>query len=475
MRRARLTGRSGCCRRRLRARWPLAFCNDLRDCCSLAFAGDDIGLIGTPWLLARPVLPGDGKLAFGFALLQWFMRNGVVAAGVRDAAPRAQSPTQRRASTAQAYARMLFSTVQRRELRLLARDRNYMVQALILPALIVGMQLLFSVGTGALDQVLGNTSHLAALAFGVAAYTLAFSSTQTINGEGHALWILYSVPHSLESVLAQKAKLWAAVAAIYPVLIFAVALVTTRDISAEFVALALIVLAGVPIVAVMGTAIGVFASDPLEQDIQRRIKISYLYLYMVLASLYAYAIYAPVAWQRVATIVLSALLAAALWQKARDHFDYLLDPAASPPSRVSVSDGLIAALVFFVLQGVILLVPIWRGQVPTANTVWVAFCVAGAVTYGAMRLVYWRARTEGVPRGGLRAAPRPEFLARFRAALTHPTSPTPRRRARRSCAASPIARPRPARCPPRWRRSRIAGSGRAGRCRRTWSPRRCGA
>jgi membrane protease YdiL (CAAX protease family) len=91
-------------------------------------------------------------------------------------------------------------------------------------------------------------------------------------------------------------------------------------------------------------------------------------------------------------------VAVALWQKARDHVDYLLDPAASPPSRVSVSDGLIAALVFFVIQGLILLIPFWRGQAPSANVVWVAFCLAGAVTYGAMRLVYWRAHTQGIPR-----------------------------------------------------------------------------
>jgi ABC-2 type transport system permease protein len=345
-------------------------------------------------------------VALGFALLRWLMRNGVVAVGVRDAVPRTQMPATRSASRARTTASALLSTVQRRELRLLARDRNYMVQALVLPALLVAMQLLLNVGTGALGTILGNTSHLAALAFGVAAYTLVFATMQTINGEGHALWILYCVPHSLESILAEKAKLWAGVATLYPILIFAIAAVTTGEVSREFIAVVVVVLAGVPILAVIGTAIGVFACDPLEQDIQRRVRITYLYLYMLLASLYAYAIYAPTTWQRVGMIVLTALVAAALWQKARDHFDYLLDPAASPPSRVSVSDGLIAALIFFVIQGVILLIPFWRNQAPSANVVWIAFCVAGGVTYGAMRLVYWRARTEGVPRLLGEGAPR---------------------------------------------------------------------
>jgi ABC-2 type transport system permease protein len=33
----------------------------------------------------------------------------------------------------------------------------------------------------------------------------------------------------------------------------------------------------------------------------------------------------------------------------------------------------------------------------TPNTAWVAFCSAGAITYGLVRLIYWRARTADVP------------------------------------------------------------------------------
>ena len=53
--------------------------------------------------------------------------------------------------------------------------------------------------------------------------------------------------------------------------------------------------------------------------------------------------------------------------------------------------------------------------------------------------------------------------------------PTPPGRLRRSCAASPIARPRPACCLPRLRQSRIAATGKAGRAKYISSPRRCGA
>jgi ABC-2 type transport system permease protein len=39
-----------------------------------------------------------------------------------------------------------------------------------------------------------------------------------------------------------------------------------------------------------------------------------------------------------------------------------------------------------------------NGHTLTAPMVWIAFTAGGALTYGVMRLTYWRARTAGVPR-----------------------------------------------------------------------------
>jgi hypothetical protein len=136
--------------------------------------------------------------------------------------------------------------------------------------------------------------------------------------------------------------------------------------------------------------------------VQKRVRITYLYLYMLIASFYAYAIYASTLWARVATMVLTALVALALWQKARDRFPFLLDPDAAPPARVSLADGLIAALMFFVLQALISLLALAtetdKSRTLTPATVWVAFTAGGAITYAVMRLIYWRAQTAGVPR-----------------------------------------------------------------------------
>jgi ABC-2 type transport system permease protein len=160
----------------------------------------------------------------------------------------------------------------------------------------------------------------------------------------------------------------------------------------------------VPIFAVIATALGVFGCDPLATEVQRRVRLTYVYLYMTLASLFGLAVYASTVWQRIEVVVLTTLLAVALWQKARDQLDYLLDPTATPPSRVSVSDGMIAALMFFVLQATFFLVARNLGHAGVAIAVWIAFCTAGAVTYAVMRFVYWRIGTAGVPRvfaGGL--------------------------------------------------------------------------
>jgi ABC-2 type transport system permease protein len=85
-----------------------------------------------------------------------------------------------------------------------------------------------------------------------------------------------------------------------------------------------VVLLGVPVFAVIATALGMFACGPLDQLVQRRLHPSYVYLYMLLASLYAFAIFAGSIWQRTGFVVLTALRGLALWQKARDHLPFCL-------------------------------------------------------------------------------------------------------------------------------------------------------
>jgi ABC-2 type transport system permease protein len=339
--------------------------------------------------------------AVGYAVLHRQLRDGVAAAGARESA---RGPRTASRPAGKATIRLPFSPVQRRELRLLSRDRTFLVQTLLLPLLIVGMQIFVFAKANIFVGAMEHPETLAAASFGLAAYTLMTSAFQTLNAEGQALWILYTVPQSLEDVLWEKAKLWASVATIYALLVFVVAAALAREISLPFIGSAAIVLLGVPIFAVIATVLGVFGCDPLATDVRSRVRVTYVYLYMTLASLFGLAVYASTVWQRIAVVVLTTLLAVALWQKARDQLDYLLDPTATPPSRVSVSDGMIAALMFFVLQAMVFVFARNVGGAGTTTAVWIAFCTAGAVTYAAMRFIYWRIGTAGVPQvfaGGL--------------------------------------------------------------------------
>jgi ABC-2 type transport system permease protein len=345
-------------------------------------------------LLAAEVV---AVVAIGSALTWLQLRNGVVAAGAREGVARRPRAMPRAAAAVPPGWWSALPAVQRRDLRLLGRDRTVLAQAFVLPVLVVGMQVMIGPQS---DYIRGfpPTPAVAAVAFYLAAFTLMQPSFRVLASEGRALWVLYTLPHSLADIVLQKAKLWTFIAFVYPAIIFAIVFAMGRHIPAEFVMSAIVALAGVPIFALVGVSLGVFAFDALAQEEQRKVRVTYVYLYMLLGSFYAYAIFISDIWQRLALMILMALMAMALWQKARDHFEYLLDPSASPPSRVSLSDGLMAALTFFVIQGVAVVFQTAALKFPLGGrTIWIAFFVAGAITYGVVRFIYWRAGTQGVP------------------------------------------------------------------------------
>ena len=332
----------------------------------------------------------------GVRLLGHQLRHGVVAGGARESSRDAPvSRVEAAVSSGSRVGRML-SAVQRRELTLLGRDRNFLVQSLVVPLLIVGGQILLG-SSGVATSMWKDPNVLASVAFGLAAYSLSMSAFQTLNTEGHALWLLYTFPHSIEDVLKDKAKLWGVITLAYPIVMFTVGAVLTPTLDWKFLGAMLTAFLGIPIYAFIAVALGVFGSNPLEQQQNHKVKPEYVYLYMALAGLYVYAIVTPNPAQRLVFMVLTLLLAFALWQKARDQLPYLLDPDASPPPRVSTSDGLIAVMLFFVAQAIASAVIIGRGRV-TGAAVLIAFTIGGAVTYALMRFVYAKSKTEGVPR-----------------------------------------------------------------------------
>ena len=337
------------------------------------------------------VVEVGSALWIGLAVLAHQLRNGVVAAGSRETRrPAASCTAAADRAPRGSRASLMGTVVQRRELRLLSRDRSFLVQTLVLPVVIVFSQIIFQGRLHGSSLTSISNATVASIAFGIAAYTLMMSAFQTLNSEGGALWLLFTIPRSLESILREKARLWSVLALAYPITVFISAVVIKQRADLELLGFAAIVLLGVPIYASIAVSLGVFGCDPLAQEVRTKLRPTYVTLYMMLAGLYTYAIFASEWWQKIVLIVLSSLLSLALWQKARDELPYLLDPAASPPARVSTSDGVIAAMIFFVIQGITLAIFLAAAQHITGRAIVTAYVVAGAATFGLFRLVYWR-------------------------------------------------------------------------------------
>jgi membrane protease YdiL (CAAX protease family) len=288
--------------------------------------------------------------------------------------------------------------LQRRELRLLSRDRNFLVQSLLLPIIIIGTQLVFN---GAIDKAgdLGADPRLlAALAFGIGAYVLMLSAFQTLNREGQSLWMLYTFPRTLESMLKEKAQLWAVLACAYPLAVYAAGLALAAKLDAHLISLIILTLAGIAIFAVIAVSLGVWACDPLAEEATQRVRPTFVYTYFVLTSFYTFALYTQEWHIKLAVIVLMSALALSLWQKARDALPYMLDTTASPPPRVSAADGMMATLLFFAVQLIVLFILHDPGKQPAMSHIAIAFAVAGSITYALARLIYWRTHATGVPR-----------------------------------------------------------------------------
>ena len=198
---------------------------------------------------------------------------------------------------------------------------------------------------------------------------------------------------------------------VYALTVLAICAWHIRSFESADLSYTLVALAGVVIYSFIASGLGMLATDPLEVEVKRRIRPGMIYLYMILASLYGYALYSHSTWARLGQIVLSSLLAYALWQKVRDRAPFLLDAVSMPPPRVSLADGLMAALGFFVLQGVLTLFfgGIIRGPAGSSPS---PYSSAGALVVAFTLLMFLRARVVGVlsavgitgPRDGRRAA-----------------------------------------------------------------------
>ena len=343
--------------------------------------------------------------ALSLALLQQLLSHGVVGDGVRESGRRAPLPVEVERDGRLARWSDRLPPMWRRDLRLLSRDRNFLIQTLLLPVILVGGQVLLNGGMPALRVLSSNGPALAGVAFGAAAYALMLSAFQVLNNEGGGLWLLYTFPQPLEKMLLQKARLWGVVTLIYPTVIIGAGAIFLDLADWPFAAAAGKAFLGLPVFAMIAVSLGIFACDPLGETPSSRLRPTFLYLYFLLAGAYGWAVVSSEHLQSLITIGLLALFAMAIWQKARDELPFLLDPTMSPPPTITLADGLVATLLFFSLQSLANL--FMRGVAVDGEidetAVLASYTLSGAATFVLVRYSYWRLRTQGVPK----------FLERF--------------------------------------------------------------
>jgi ABC-2 type transport system permease protein len=262
-----------------------------------------------------------------------------------------------------------------KEWRALLRDRRTRAQAFFGPLLLFAMQ--FVLNPSLARALTSNARHAATAAFAVSAFSLTTSAFAALASEGPALYWLYMAPVPLGRALLEKLCVRGVVSAAFGLLVFVVAWVTTPSLLVPSLPYAALALVGIALYAVIAVGIGTLGTDVLEPEPRRRVRPGGIYLFMLLAALFAHAIYTPSWWAKLVQLVLSALLAFAVWQKLVERLPFLLDPTEAPPPVISVADGVMAALAFFVLQSLFGLALGDDEQAP-ALTLLIAFVCSGS-------------------------------------------------------------------------------------------------
>lgn len=314
-------------------------------------APDLVRNLPTAWpvsLIERPLV-GAGLclalalIAMGLAIevTTWLLRHGTTRSD--GAAPQARGSARwhRAAGT--------FRGLLGKELRLLLRDRNFLVSTLVVPVVMIGLQLFLNRRVGRLSS--GSGQWHATAAYVVGAYSLTTGCFRVLAGEGRALWLLFAQPVDIAAALRRKVAMWAGLGLTFGLgTLFA--LTATRG-APSFLALlsdVLFVAAGIWIASHLAAGIAALAANPAIDHVRPNIGARFSYLYLFLAATYTAGLQSPLLTTRITALVVLGTAVAALWLRVRDRLPYLLDPEPPPERNLSLYDAALAALVFFVAQ-----------------------------------------------------------------------------------------------------------------------------
>lgn len=343
--------------------------------------------IGLKAVVLLPLF-GVGAVLFTVVGGAFLLRDGLVAS-------MSENQGARKASFEAVPARPFLRAVAWKEFLSVVRNRTRLGQTLIAPIILGGVQLLMN------PTLLSDLRHAprvaAAVAYMIAALSLSGGATGALIAEVSAFWLLFTVPRSLDELLFAKATLWAFVATLLSFVVFMGLVAMSPDFQLSHAGYFLLVPIGLVIQAFVAVALGALGTDPFATDVRRQVRPAMLYLFLLVAGMFGYVLYTPSAWAKFTEIVLTTLLAFALWQKVRDHAPFLLDPTEAPPPQIAVSDGIIAALAFFVLQGILVAIGVTGGVSPGKSLLY-GFVGAGIIVAFFALLVLRQSGLRDLPR-----------------------------------------------------------------------------
>ncbi|MCB9876247.1 MAG: CPBP family intramembrane metalloprotease [Planctomycetes bacterium] len=276
-----------------------------------------------------------------------------------------------------------------KDLLLLLRDRNFLVQALVLPIFVIGLNLFVNRG---FERAAGRGVVL--IAYGAGAFAVTRSCFQVLGSEGRALWMLWSLPVPLGEVVRRKLRIWSGVGLCFSAAALA-AFALRDDAPIDWPRMVwdfAIAGFGVVCAAHIGGSIGMLSGVGADGQVDRQPKQRHAWLYMFFAGTYCIGLGAAQPASQLAGALVFATLAFAMWQRAVDRLPWMLDPIEEPKRLLSLFDGAVAVLVFFVLQALVVMLMALgsRGDLGafSATKMLVAFLIAGlgALVFAALSL-----------------------------------------------------------------------------------------
>jgi membrane protease YdiL (CAAX protease family) len=343
-----------------------------------------------PWLSWSIGLQADGSLSFFSGMIACWLASIVMTAGgvwfsvwgaQRDLSGSSMrtklTPSVKNVAHAPRFGK---DPLHRKEILWFLRDRSAIVQAILIPLTVAGVELF---NFRWLVQGVENSWHYiagSALLFGT--YFLWVLGPRSLASEGQALWLALTWPRGLEELMKAKARLWFLIATTLVMLVLAFALLRHPNDGWKLLLVAIGWLAfGRSMAEKSVTLVSATSSsgepDPIPKG--RRWAAS--------LGTFTFAVgVVTLRWQIAAVgIVYSWVTAAAMWENFRARLPFLFDPwSEKVPPPPTLMHAMIAISVL--VEGAAVLTGVFIVLVSSAGDV-AAVAIAQALAYGSVAIV----------------------------------------------------------------------------------------